>query len=71
MILNFKIIVNISLNHMVIYIYMKTYNMIFCEINNPSVMLYTILIFCTYYLIIQNNNILISIKNHLISHFII
>ena len=61
---------------MIIYIYTKTYNMIFCEINNPSVILYTILIFdyiyiyfCIYYLIIQYNNILISIKYHLISHF--
>ena len=30
---------------MVIYNYMKTYNMIFCEINNPFVILYTILIY--------------------------
>ena len=60
---------------MVIYDYMKTYSMIFYEINNPIVILYTILIFdymykyfFTYYLIIQYNIILISIKCHLNSY---
>ena len=60
---------------MVIYDYMKTYSIIFCEINNPIVILYTILIFdymykyfFTYYLIIQYNIILISIKCHLNSY---
>ena len=51
--------------------------MIFCEINNLFVTLYTILIFdyihkysFTYYLIVQYKNILVSIKYHLRSYSI-
>ena len=44
-IFNFKIILNITLNHIDIYDYMKTYSMIFFEINNTIVILSIILIF--------------------------
>ena len=74
MIFNFKIILIITPNHMVICDYMKTYSIIFFEINDSFVILYTILIsdyihkyFLHIICIIKYNNILIFIKYRLIS----